>query len=243
MPKEITPSRTRAITAPTRAAAKTRAGAPAVQSSRPFPTRVGHPPRPSNPGTERRQPIPSRGPERYPQENTSEEFDLVHADCKVMFDKADRDRRQFTAKLREASDTVRKSSVEKAQLEGQFRKLVLGFNESKQKAQDLEKRLDEATLDRENYVSREEHEKALRDLLGPSSSVIKMIESNINASQNVYMSTFMPPSDVAQGPWADESDQFAMLNHPVPPDDMEPMLSTSDPLAGLPDFDTYEALP
>ena len=120
---------------------------------------------------------------------------------------------------------------------------VLRFNESKQKAQDLEKRLDEATLDRENYVSREEHEKAPRDLLGPSSSVIKMIESNINASQNVYMSIFMPPSDVAQGPWADESDQFAMLNHPVALDDMEPMLSTSDPLAGLPDFDMYEALP
>lgn len=62
--------------------------------------------------------MPSRGPEKYPQENTNEEFDLVHADCKVMFDKADRDRRQLAAKLREASDTVRKSSVEKAQLEG-----------------------------------------------------------------------------------------------------------------------------
>ncbi|KAF4767793.1 hypothetical protein HAV15_009600 [Penicillium sp. str.  len=70
-----------AITAPTSAAAKTRAGAPAVQSSRPFPPGVGHPPRPSNPGAERRHLIPSRGPEKYPQENTDEEFDLVHADC------------------------------------------------------------------------------------------------------------------------------------------------------------------
>ncbi|KAJ5704445.1 hypothetical protein N7536_000134 [Penicillium majusculum] len=118
MPKKPTTFRFGAITAPTRAAAKTRAGAPAVQSTRPFPPHVGHPPRPSNPGTERRQLMPSRGPEKYPQENTDEEFDLVHADGKVMFDKADRDRRQFTAKLREASDTVRKSSVEKAQLEG-----------------------------------------------------------------------------------------------------------------------------
>lgn len=168
---------------------------------------------------------------------------LIHADCKVVFEKADRDRRQLTAQLEKSSDDARKSNVEKVQSNAQVRKLTSELNQSKHKILDLESHLEKATLDSEKYVTREQHEKTLRALLGASSSVIRMIASKISVSNKEDMSSFMSPFDVAQGPWADQSDQFTMLDNPVVPDNMAPMLSTSDPLADLPDFDMYEALP
>jgi hypothetical protein len=51
----------------------------------------------------------------------------------------------------------------------------------------------------------------------------------------------MPPSDVLKS-WT-QPDQFDMLDNPVVPDDMAPMLTTSEALAGLPDFDTYGQMP
>lgn len=113
------------------------------------------------------------------------------------------------------------------------------LNESKHNTQDLEKRLDESDLDSRNYVSREVHEMALRDLL---SSVTKTVEKRLSESHNAFMSTFLPDSNVAQGSWVEQSDQFGMLDNPVVPDITAPTFSTSNP-PPLPDFDDYVAMP
>lgn len=92
----------------------------------------------------------------------------------------------------------------------------------------------------QTYVLREEHERVLGDLLEVSSSVTRTIESKMSESQNIYLSGYLPSSDVAPNSWA-QPEPFGMLDNPIVPDD--PMLSTSDPLAGLPDFETYETMP
>ncbi|KAJ6050186.1 hypothetical protein N7444_006902 [Penicillium canescens] len=236
MPKMPTASRTRTGTA----APKTRVGAPTVQPGQPFPQRANRPPRPSNQGTQQRPPaLPAHGPERHPQ---GEESDIVHANCNAIFKKADQDRRKLTSQLKEAADTARRWNFEKAQLQGKVRKLLSELNESKQKTQELEKRLDDATLDSTNYVSRKEHEKILKELFDASSSVTKMVEAGINASQNAYISTFLSDSDVAQGSWLDQSKQFDMLDNPVVPDVNASTFSMPDPPA-LPGFDDYVEMP
>lgn len=104
---------------------------------------------------------------------------------------------------------------------------------------DLQQHLDMSNLSQQSYVLREEHERVLEDL---RTSVTRTIESKKNESQNVYLSGCMPSSDVAQDSWA-QHEQFGMLDNPVMPDNPAPMLSASDPLAVLPDFDTYETMP
>ena len=104
---------------------------------------------------------------------------------------------------------------------------------------DLQQQLDMANPSQQSYVLREEHERVLEEL---RSSVTRTIEEKKNESQNIYLSGCMPSSDVAQDSWA-QHEQFGMLDNPVIPDDPAPMLSASDPLAGLPDFDTYETMP
>ncbi|KAJ5465971.1 hypothetical protein N7530_009758 [Penicillium desertorum] len=236
MPKVPTASRTRTGTVTPNA----RVGAPTIQPGQPFPPRVNRAPRPSNQGTHQRPlALPAHRPGRLPQ---GEGSDIVHANCNTIFKKADQDRRQLTSQLKEAADTARRWDLEKVQLQGKVRKLVSELNESKQKTQDLEKRLDDATLDGRNYVSRQEHEKTLKELLEASSSVTKMVEAGLNASHNAYMSTFLSDSNVTQEPWMDQSEQIPMLDNPVVPDVTAPTFSISDPPA-LPDFDDYVAMP
>jgi hypothetical protein len=90
-------------------------------------------------------------------------------------------------------------------------------------------------------MRRDEYENTLDKLGKLSSSVTRAIGSKKSKSksevENVYMTKAMPPSDVLQSPWA-QPEQFNMLDNAVVPDDMAPMLSTSEALA-LPDFDTY----
>lgn len=166
----------------------------------------------------------------------------MHANCNAIFKKADQDRRQLTSQLKEAAESARRWDLEKVQLQGKVRKLVSELKESKQKTQDLEKRLDDATLDGRNYVSRQEHEKTLKELFDASSSVTKMVEAGLNASHNAYMSTFLSDSDVTQESWMDQSEQIPMLDNPVVPDVTAPTFSIPDPPA-LPDFDDYVAMP
>jgi hypothetical protein len=81
----------------------------------------------------------------------------------------------------------------------------------------------------------------LEDLAKVSSSVMRAIESSKSESRNVSLSGAIPPSDVLKS--LTQPDQFDMLDNPIVPDDMAPMLTTSEALAGLPDFDTYDAMP
>ncbi|KAI2741976.1 hypothetical protein DTO013F2_8639 [Penicillium roqueforti] len=180
--------------------------------------------------------LPSRGPEQQTQDEGS---DLVHANCNAIFKKGDQDRWQLTSQLSKASDTARKWNLERAQLQAKTRKLVSELNGSKHNTQDLENQLGESALDSRNYVPREVHEMALRD---PLSSVTKTVESRLSESHNAFMSTLLPDSDVAQGSWVEQSDQFGMLGNPVVPDITVSTCSTSNPLA-LPNFDDYVAMP
>lgn len=185
------------------------------------------------------QALPARSPENGAQESARNDPD--HADCRVVFKNADRDRAQLVAQLKgqrqEASEAARHFGVEKARYQAQLRKLTSENNELKQKNVDLQKRFDESTPDQGAYVRREEHEQILDELGKLSSSVTRTIGSRKSQSENVYQTTALPPSDVLQSPWVQPA-QFDMLENPVVPDDIAPMLSTSEALA-LPDFDTY----
>lgn len=97
-----------------------------------------------------------------------------------------------------------------------------------------------ASPENQTYVLREEYERVLGDLHKDSSSMLSTIDSKMRESQNIYLDRYLPSSDVALNSWA-QPEPFGMLGNPIVPDD--PMLSTSDPLAGLPDFETYETMP
>ena len=151
---------------------------------------------------------------------------------------------QLNEQRRETSEAVRHLSVEKLRFQAQTRKLDLDLQKAraethklKQENLSLQKRFDEASPDQGTYVLRLDHEHILNELGRLSSSMTRQIELRKSESENVSMTRAMPPSDALQSPWA--PGEFNVLDDPVIPDDMAPMLSTSEALA-LPNFATVE---
>ncbi|KAJ6009011.1 hypothetical protein N7522_004027 [Penicillium canescens] len=234
---------TQSVVAPAIAVPITLARAPSQPVS-PSPPGVNSPLRASTQRkTRQRVALASLGPENRPHENTQEDYsDLVHADCKYIFEKADRDRRQLTAQLEKASNAARKCNTEKVRSNAQLRKLTSELNESKQKNIDLEQRLKESTVDHQIYLLREEHNRILEDLRKVSSSVSRTIDSRRDETQSIYLSGVKPSSDVAQSSWT-QAEQLMLHENQVVPNEMAPIPSTSNCLMGLPPLYTYNTMP
>ncbi|KAJ5465975.1 hypothetical protein N7530_009762 [Penicillium desertorum] len=190
--------------------------------------------------TRRREALASLGPENRPRQHNQEDSDLVHADCKLIFEKADRDRQQLTAQLKKASEAARKFNAEKVRSNAQLRKLMSELNESNQKNVDLEKRLKESTVDHQIFLLREEHKRILEHLGKLSSSVSRTIDKKRDEFQSTYMSGVKSSSDVAQSSWI-QAEQFKLHEDQAFSNEMASMTTTSNSLMGLPPLYTYNA--
>lgn len=122
------------------------------------------------------QTLASVGTENRPQESPQVGYDLVHADCKFIFGKAERDRRQTMVQLEKASGAARKFKTEKVRSNAQLRKQISELNESRKRNVELEQRLKESTVDYQIYVLREEHKRILEELGKVSSYMSRTIE-------------------------------------------------------------------
>ncbi|KAJ5117502.1 hypothetical protein N7448_011164 [Penicillium atrosanguineum] len=246
MPKELPLSRTRAG-APIKTASGRRSGPSAAQTSQPYPTRVSASLRSSKQDSQRQ--LPQNLLPQSPKDSAPEDVqnDTDHVDCKLIFKKADRDRAQLLVQLNEQRQEASKAAghfgAEKARFQAQNRKLHLDLQKAKEEVQkvkqervDLQKRFEESTPDPEAYVLRVDYEQILTEFGMLSSSMTRKIEKMRSDSENVSITKFMPHSDALQSPWA--PDEFDVLGNPAIPEDMAPMLSTSEALA-LPNFDTY----
>ncbi|OGE47375.1 hypothetical protein PENARI_c047G07439 [Penicillium arizonense] len=234
---------TQSVAAPAIAIPITLARAPSQPVS-PSPPAVNSPLRASTQRkTRRRVALASLDPENRPHENTQEDYsDLVHADCKFIFEKADRDRRQLTAQLKKATDAARKFNAEKVRFNAQLRKLTSELNESKQKNVDLEQRLKESTVDHQIHILREEHKRILEELGRVSSSVSRTIDSKRDESQSIYLSGVNSSSDIAQSSWT-QAEQLMLHDDQVVPTGLTSIPPTSNSLMGLPPLHTYNTMP
>ncbi|KAJ5291550.1 hypothetical protein N7478_000801 [Penicillium angulare] len=201
-------------------------GAPSSQTTRPPPTgtagvqsTVRRPPPRQTAATANRRYPPAADSSR----GLDDDFNLVHAHCRVAINNAEVHNRQLTNRLneqqREIAASNQRLSREKAQTNAKLRQLSL----EKQKALEevdrlkgeivqLNNRLDMVVNESHNLISRTEVQDMLNEIHASAETFMKSLTTRMSDNENVQLSGQLPASDVVHDPWTNQYGPFEMLH-------------------------------
>ncbi|KAJ5292212.1 hypothetical protein N7478_001463 [Penicillium angulare] len=144
-----------------------------------------------------------------------DDFDLVHAHCRVAINNAELHNRQLTARLnerqREIAASSQRLSREKAQASVQLHQLSSEKQRALEESSRLKKeivqlnnRLDTVVNETHNLISRTEVQDMLNEIHASAETFMKSLTTRVSDNENVQLSGQLPASDVVHDPWMNQ---------------------------------------
>ncbi|KAJ5291438.1 hypothetical protein N7478_000689 [Penicillium angulare] len=199
-------------------------GVPPSQTTRPPPTSTSG----LHPTARRPQPhqVPTNQRHAAATDNSrglGNDFDLVHAHCRVAINNAEVHNRQLTARLnerqRELAASSQRLSREKAQASAQLHQLSSEKQRALEESSRLKReivqfnhRLDMVVNESHNLISRTGVQDMLNEIHASAETFMKSLTTRMSDNENAQLTRQLPGSDVVHDPWTNQYGPFEMLH-------------------------------